>query len=139
MEEVTLMDTGPLVALLDANEQHHEWALAEWRNLSAPALTCEAVITESAFLLNRNGCSPARLLTMIERGALRLDFSLAREAGLIRDLMDHYADVPMSLADACLVRLSEKHDRCRVFTLDSDFRIYRRHRRRAIPLFVPPH
>ena len=85
---MTLIDTGPLVALLDANEQHHEWAPGKWRNLSVPAHTCEAVITEGAFLLNRNGCSPARLLTMIERGALRLDFSPAGEAGLICDLCD---------------------------------------------------
>lgn len=138
MEEVMLIDAGPLAALLDADEQHHEWALAKWRSRLAPVLTCEAVISECTFLLARNGCSPARLLTMIERGALRLDFALAREAGLIRDLMDHYGNVPMSLADACLVRMSEKHERCRVFTLDSDFEIYRRHRRRSIPLLIPP-
>ena len=138
MEEIILIDSGPLVALLDQSEQHHEWAVTHWRKMPVPVYTCQAVITEAAFLLTRNRCSPAKLLTMIERGALAPDFPIAGEAAAIRDLMAHYASVPMSLADACLVRLSELHERCRVFTLNGDFRIYRRHRRRSIPLLISP-
>lgn len=51
--------------------------------------------------------------------------------------MRRYADVPMSLADACLVRMSELSDDASVLTLDSDFRIYRRLGRQAIPLLTP--
>jgi predicted nucleic acid-binding protein len=138
MEEVVLIDSGPLVALLDRSEQHHEWAVAQWRKMQTPVVTCQAVITEAAFLLARNRCSPVKLLTMIERGAVAPDFAIAGEAAAIRDLMAKYSDLPMSFADACLVRLSEIHDRCRVFTLDGQFRLYRRHRRRSIPLRFPP-
>ena len=54
------------------------------------------------------------------------------------ELQRAYADVPMSLADACLVRMTELHEEARVLTTDSDFRLYRRNRRQVIPLLVPP-
>ena len=138
MEEVILADTGALIAYLDESEEHHAWAVERWAAFTSTPIVCEAVLTEAAFLLWRQ-CRPMHIpLDMICCGALRLDFDLAAEASAVRDLMAHYTSVPMSLADACLVRLSEKYERCRVFTLDSDFRIYRRHRRRSIPLLIPP-
>ena len=54
------------------------------------------------------------------------------------ELLRRYRNVPMSLADACLVRLSELYGDCAVLTLDSDFRIYRRHGRQVIPVLAPP-
>jgi uncharacterized protein len=139
MEEVIIADTGVLVALIDAGEAHHDWAIQQWRTMPVPVLTCEAVITEATFLLFRNHCDPGKLLAMIERGALRPAFDLAAEITSVRALMEQYASVPMSLADACLVRMSEAREHCRIFTLDGDFRIYRRHRRRTVPLLMPPH
>lgn len=137
MEKVILLDTGPLVALLDRRDSHHGWAVEHWRTMPVPVLTCQAVIAEAAFVLARGKCSHEPLLAMIERGVVNPDFSITSEAGKISELMSRYSEVPMSLADACLVRLSELHDDSRVFTLDTDFHIYRRHRRREIALLTP--
>ena len=88
-------------------------------------------VAETCFLLARNGFDPAAPLKMIERGVVRLDFSLAPQIASVRALFERYDNVPASLADACLLRLSELHEPCKVFTLDRDFQIYRRHGRRA--------
>lgn len=138
MEEVILADTGALIAYLDDSEEHHAWAVKQWATFTTTPLVCEAVLSEAEFLLERQHRPMHIPLDMVCGGALRLDFSLARETGTVRDLMARYLNVPMSLADACLVRMSEKHERSRVFTLDRDFEIYRRHRRRSIPLLIPP-
>ena len=138
MEEVILADTGALIAYLDESEEHHAWAIERWSAFTTIPVVCEAVLTEVTFLLWRQHRPMHIPLDMVRCGAIRLDFNLAAESTPVRDLMAHYANIPMSLADACLVRMSEKQERCRVFTLDSDFRIYRRHRRRSIPLLIPP-
>jgi hypothetical protein len=56
---------------------------------------------------------------------------------LVRQLRRTYADVPMSVADACLVRLAEQLGQCAVLTLDDDFTAYRRHGRQVIPRVSP--
>lgn len=136
MNEI-LVDTGPLVAYLDRGDRDHLWAKACFQQITRPLLTCEAVIAESLFLLRRGGIAPDGLLHLIERGLVLPDFSLRAEIGSIQKLTKSYRDVPMSLADACLVRLSELHENATVMTLDSDFSIYRRFRRKAIPLLRP--
>jgi len=100
-------------------------------------VTCEAVITEAAFLLQRQDKSRANLFELIRRGVLKLDFSLTKELPVVVALVERYANVPMSLADASLVRMSELWADARVFTLDNDFHTYRRHGRQAIPLIIP--
>jgi predicted nucleic acid-binding protein len=137
MQEVILLDTGPLVALLDRRDSHHGWAVKHWQSMPVPVLTCQAVIAEAAFILSRGKCSHEPLLELIDRGVINPDFSIASEARAISELMSRYAEIPMSLADACLVRLSEVHERSLVFTLDSDFEIYRRMRTKVIPLVSP--
>ena len=132
-----LADTGPLVAFFDRSDQHHEWAKRQFARITEPLLTCEAVIAETLFLLRRGGIAPDPLLKLITRGLLVPSFRLDSEAGAILDLMQRYRNVPMSLADACLVRMAETHDPATVFTLDSDFTIYRKARRRVIPLLRP--
>jgi hypothetical protein len=97
-----------------------------------------AVLTEACHLARRTPGGPGAALELFERGALRLDFDLDANLAVVSRLMHRYAHVPMSLADACLVRLSELVAECVVFTLDSDFRIYRRHGRQKIPLLIPP-
>jgi predicted nucleic acid-binding protein len=132
-----LLDTGPLVAFLSAADAHHLWVQEQWQRLSPPLLTCEAVITEAAFLLQRQRKSRAALFELIRRNVVQLDFDLTKELPAIATLVERYGDVPMSLADACLVRMSELWTDARVFTLDEDFRLYRRHGRQAIPLIAP--
>jgi predicted nucleic acid-binding protein len=134
---VILADTGPLVAYLDRSDRHHDWAKGVMGTLTEPLVTCDAVLTEASFLLQRGRIGPGLLLRMVERGVLVPSFGTGDEAQALRVLMERYEDVPMSFADACMVRLSELHPRAEVWTTDSDFTIYRRQRRSAIPLLMP--
>ncbi len=132
-----LLDTGPLVSLLAAGLRHHTWAVEQWKRLRPPLLTCEPVLTEAAFLLKREGRDAEPLFALLERGVIRIALAVQEEQADLRALMHRYRQRPMSLADACLVRLSEIHMAAEVITLDSDFRIYRRHGNRVIPVRMP--
>jgi predicted nucleic acid-binding protein len=133
----TILDTGPLVAYLNPAENHHEWATAQLRGLKAPLLTCEIVLGEACFVIKARGGDPGAVLDMVARGAVRPEFSLAAEIDPVRRLMRRYANIGASLADVCLVRMSEIYSNCRVLTLDRDFLVYRRDGRRSIPLIAP--
>ena len=137
MKGAVLLDTGPLVTFLAAGSEHHTWVCEQWKRLHAPLLTCEPVLTEAAFLLKREGRETDPLFELLERGVLRVGLEIEDQLADLRTLMSRYRDRPMSLADACLVRLSELHRDSTVFTLDSDFRIYRRHGNKVIPVLMP--
>jgi predicted nucleic acid-binding protein len=132
-----IVDTGPLVALIDPNTREHRWAQEGARRLPHPFLTSEPVITEAAFLLDRDGFDSGALFALVDRGVIRVGLHFEDEHSVLHALMARYRNVPMSLADATLVRLSELHRDCQVFTLDADFRIYRRHGNGAIPVLLP--
>ena len=132
-----LLDTGPLVSFLASGVRHHTWAVEQWKRLRPPLLTCEPVLTEAAFLLKRDGHNADALFELVERGVIRIALAVQEEQTDVRALMHRYRNRPMSLADACLVRLSEIHPAGEVFTLDSDFHIYRRHGNKIIPLLMP--
>ena len=95
------------------------------------------MLTEAFFLLRREGCDADELFALVEDGVIRSASAVEDERAALRELMARYRDVPMSLADATLVRLAELNDESRVFTLDGDFRIYRRHRHKIIPVLMP--
>jgi predicted nucleic acid-binding protein len=133
----TLVDTGPLVAWFSRAERYHEWAVAQFRRLKPPLLTCEAVLTETCFLLRTGRIDPAVALDAVRRGAIKLDFSLHAEVESVNRLMRRFANIGPSLANICLVRMSEIHSDCKVLTLDRNFLIYRREGRRVIPLIAP--
>lgn len=138
MRRRVIVDAGPLAALLNSGDSHHDWARREWSNIAPPLLTCEAVVSEAGFLGQRAGRgNPADVLEMVRRGILDISFSLSAEIDRVSALMSKYRDVPMSVADACLVRMSELHRGSPVLTLDRDFTIYRRKRRQPIPLLSP--
>lgn len=132
-----LLDTGPWVALMCRDDSHHIWARTQFASHPGPFLTCEAVVAETCFLLARGGFDPAKALMMIERGVVQVAMGLQNEITPVRALFERYDNVPASLADACLIRLAELHEPSRVLTLDSDFRIYRRHGRKAMALITP--
>jgi predicted nucleic acid-binding protein len=134
---MVLLGTGPLVCFLAAGSEHYEWVCQQWKRLSPPLITCEAVLTEAAFLLKREGGDTEALLALLERGVLRIGLRLDEELNDVRALMRRYKDRPMSLADACLVRMSEMHAQSSVLTFDKDFRIYRRHGNRLIDVLMP--
>lgn len=132
-----LLDTGPWVALHCRDDAFHSWAREHFASISGPLLTCEAVVAETTFLLARNGHDPAKALALVSRGVVRIGMALGEEISSVQALFQRYGNVPASLADACLIRMSELHERCRVLTLDADFHIYRRHGRKVIPLLRP--
>lgn len=135
MAESVVVDSSALLALLDPRETHHAWARQTFSRLPGPWLTCEPVLAELFYLL-----APPRtraLDEMLRRGFVRLAFDLEVELRAVLDLREKYADVPMSLADACLVRMSETLPDPVILTTDADFRIYRRHGRRTVPVLMP--
>ena len=137
MADLVVLDTGPFVALLDRHDPMHRWATKQSKQLRPPFVTCEAVVAEAIFLLQDVHDGLPQVSGLLRDGFVRLGFHLDEQLESITTLMAKYHDVPMSLADACLVRMSELHDRARVFTLDADFKLYRRHGRQAIPLTIP--
>jgi predicted nucleic acid-binding protein len=132
-----IVDTGPLVAFFDRAEQHHRWATEHINDLEAPLLVCEPVIAEAKYLLAGHRRAQDALLGLLRNGALSIPFRLNEHVGAIRDMMEKYRDTPMSLADACIVRMAENHDRHVVPTLDSDFTVYRKHGRVPLVLVHP--
>lgn len=138
MEKRILVDAGPIIALLIADDAHHAWAREIWAQLEPPVHTCEAVLSEAQFVARRLGANPLGVLEFVRRGVIHVAFSVEDEVERLLELQRTYADVPMSLADACLVRMTETHERSTVLTTDADFRIYRRNRRQVIPLLAPP-
>ena len=137
MRQGVLLDTGPLVAFLNSRDSDHDWVTSQWRQARPPFLTSESVLTEATYILGEHGGNPDSPLALVERGVIRVDFSLSVDLGPVRRLMKKYRSTPMSLADASLVRMSELHSDSSVFTLDADFKIYRRHGRQVIPLIIP--
>lgn len=122
---------------MNARDTHHAWAREMFAKLEPPVFTCEAVLTEVQHLLSERGGDPLTVLRWVRDGIVRLDFSVAEETQRPLQLQQAYRDVPMSLADACLVRMAELRSEARVLTIDSDFRLYRKNRRQIIPLLAP--
>jgi predicted nucleic acid-binding protein len=137
VEDIGLLDTGPLVSFVAAGLKHHAWAVEQWKRLRPPLLTCEPVLTEATFLLKWEGKDADALFALMERGVIRIALAVQEQQADLRALMRRYRNRPMSLADACLVRLSEMHESAEILTLDSDFRIYRRHGNKVIPVRMP--
>ena len=135
--ETVILDASPLVAYFDADEEHHAWCVRQFEALQPPLLTCEAALAEAVYLVESHGGDSAKLFEFLQNGVIEIPFRLENEIHAIVTLRRRYASVPMSLADACLLRLSETHSDTRVFTLDRDFKIYRRHGRQVIPLIFP--
>jgi predicted nucleic acid-binding protein len=131
-----IADTGLIVALLAGDDPVHAWAIEAFRS-HAPFFTCDQVISEAASFF----ATPEPVLQLLLRGDIVPDsgFSLASELEPILRLVSKYADQPMDLADACLVRMSELTTRCRIWTVDhSDFSKYRRNGRQPVPCEFPP-
>jgi len=133
---VAVVDTRPLVAYFCTNEARHDWAVQQFARFTPTRLTCEPVLTETCFLLARQKVPAGRLLENLTSGALRIALHLDAEAGAVRDLMSRYSNIPMSLADACLVRLAQITG-LPVCTLDSNFTLYRAGRRSRLSLITP--
>lgn len=137
MNREILVDTGPIVSFLNGRDADHAWVASCWQQLRPPLLTNEPVLAEAASLVHTHGGDADAVLQLLERDVLRIDFRLGEHLASVRKLMRKYHTAPMSLADACLVRMTELRADCAVFTLDDHFRIYRRHGRQVIPVLKP--
>ncbi|MDQ3011009.1 MAG: PIN domain-containing protein [Acidobacteriota bacterium] len=137
MRRRVILDASALAALLRHRGEHHQWATAELRKMAAPLLTCDAVLSETHFLVRDSPRALQSIMKMSLDGAFTVAFNFEDEKLAISKLLEKYADVPMSFADACLVRMSELYPDSTVFTLDGDFKIYRRNGRQPIPFIFP--
>ena len=137
MAKIVLIDSGPIVAVLRRRDQYHAWARAHFESSDQSFATCEAVISESHFLLQGTPGGAEALYALLERGIISVSFSLTRQLAETVRLIRRYSDVPISLTDACLVRMAELEQSTVVFTTDADFRLYRRNGRQVIPLITP--
>jgi len=132
-----ILDTGPLVAFLDRGDKYHQWALQQFNQVDETVITCEAVLSEAFFLLSHIPNGRESLAGLVNPKLLDFSFSLHKHWDKVEAMILKYSDVPMSLADASLVRLSEVYTDLAVMTLDSDFKIYRRNRDQRISLIIP--
>jgi uncharacterized protein len=137
MSQRIILDTGVLVAHLRKSDTFHQWAVTQWHRIDLPVFTCDAVISEACFLFRDLPHMQQAIVELIESNVINIAFDLQNEASNVRVLMNRYESVPMSFADACLVRMSEQISNSAVMTLDSDFKIYRRHRHEEIPVIQP--
>jgi predicted nucleic acid-binding protein len=135
--KTVLVDTGPLVALINRRDRYHDWAKEQFSAIRPPLYTCEAVVTEACYLLRSDPKGPAAILEMVSRRLLIFALRIDEHTDAIVRLMARYASVPMDLADACLVRATEIHESPLVLTVDDDFLIYRRHGRQRISTIMP--
>jgi predicted nucleic acid-binding protein len=132
-----IVDTGPLVALLNRRERHHAWAAKIMDTIEPPIFTCDPVLSEACFLLQDMDGGADAVMELVARGIVRSDFHVMAEVDSVRALMKKFATVPMSLADACVVRMTELDQKSIVLTLDSDFKVYRRNKRQVVPTLMP--
>lgn len=132
-----IADTGPIVALLNQKESSHAWSVQALADFDGVLLTCEPVLTETLFLLDKTHAGTDALWDMLNRGLLVISFELNQELSAVQKLKTTYRNVPMSLADACLVRMSELYPGVNLLTLDTDFQIYRKNKNEHIPCLAP--
>jgi uncharacterized protein len=130
-----IADTGFVVAFLNRDDRHHDWAGEIGRGVSDPLLTCEAVLAETAFQVQ----SVDRVLALLQDGFLKVAFDLTKNIEEVVALAERYRDRVPDLADLCLIRMSELYDNLPVLTVDEkDFRVYRKNGRNVIPIVCPP-
>ena len=121
-----LVDTGPLVAVLDPSDQHHASCVAALRQIKVPLITVWPVVTEASHLLSFSHAAQDALLELIADGTIAIEPLTADDIPRLRELSSKYGDLPMDLADAAVVRVAERLKLRTIFTTDQrDFSVYR--------------
>ena len=137
MRSRVIIDTGPLVALLNRKDHSHAWVVQQLQDIQPPMVTCESVLAEATYLTRKTPGARVALIEMVGEGFLTIGMAVADHHSALLAMVRRYADVPMSLADACLVRLAELFPQSPVLTLDSDFSVYRKNGRQVIEVLRP--
>ncbi len=137
MRQQVILDTGAIVALINRQDQHHQWVVRELATIQPPLITCEAVISEAFFLLRRVRNGIDSLKKLLDEKHIQVVFQLDPEVQFVTALIIGYSSVPMAFADACLVRMTELYPNSAVFTIDHDFQIYRKNTHQLISTIAP--
>jgi predicted nucleic acid-binding protein len=135
MAENAIVDASFLIASLNRQDTNHAWAATTATRYPPPWQTCEPALSEVFYLTERS--RHRTFAELIRRRAINVSFRLNEQSNEVLALMEKYSDVPMSLADACLVRMTEILPDAVLLTTDTDFRIYRRLGRKTIPCIMP--
>ena len=131
-----LLDTGVIVALLDRSERYHSQCVDVLSELAGSLVTCEACIAEACYLVRDIRGASEAVLSNVANGTFQLPIRLVDQAAAVEKPLKKYRNVPMDLADACLVDLADRLGTGRILTLESDFEIYRWRSRRKFELLV---
>jgi len=135
MAASVIVDTSFLIALYNRGDPNHNWASGVLKRRPPPWRTCDAVLSETFHMIGSSGMP--LLAAFVRDGGListgTSDFGIDE----VLALMDKYGAIPMSFADACLVRMTEVLPDPTLLTTDTDFRVYRRHGRKALPYLMP--
>lgn len=137
MRSRIIVDSGPLVALLNRQDHAHAWVVQQLQDIQPPMVTCESVLAEATYLTRQTPGARIALIEMVGEGFLTIGMAVADHHSALLAMVRRYANVPMSLADACLVRLAELFPQSPVLTLDNDFSIYRKNGRQVIDVLRP--
>ncbi|MEH2317659.1 type II toxin-antitoxin system VapC family toxin [Nostoc sp.] len=137
MKQRVIIDTGPLVDFINRREHLHAWVINTLATIEQPLLTCEAVIVETCFLLRNIYGGQETMMSLVDEGKILISMCLSEEVAVIKELLRQYESVPMSLADACLVRMTELYPESELLTFDRDFTIYRKNRNQLISVIMP--
>lgn len=130
-----LIDTGPLVALLDRSDNEHDAVVSTLDTIHDPLVTVWPVVVEAMYLLGFSWKAQEGLWEILESGGVGILPLEEEDMPQMKKLMGKYQDLPMDLADAALVCAAEREDIGRVFTLDHrDFSVYRRARKGSFTL-----
>ena len=137
MRSRIIVDSGPLVALLNRQDHAHAWVVQQLQDIQPSMVTCESVLAEATYLTRQTPGARIALIEMVGEGFLTIGMAVADHHSALLAMVRRYANVPMSLADACLVRLAELFPQSPVLTLDNDFSIYRKNGRQVIDVLRP--
>jgi uncharacterized protein len=135
--EPVLLDASVIIALLDRRERYHRACAEYFRGPRRRLLTCEAVISESCFLLASSPEAQAHVLRNVVEGIFEISFDFSCSATQVLAIMQKYSDIPASFADACLIAMANELGTGDILTVDSDFKHYRWRRNRAFNLLIP--
>jgi predicted nucleic acid-binding protein len=126
-----------IVGLLDRTDAGHDLCVQALDLVDRPMITCEAVVSESCFLLRHISGAPEEVLMNLEKGVFRIGFELSACVSAVRNLMRKYVDTPIDFADACLIQMADELSTGDILTLDKDFLHYRWRKTKPFNLLIP--
>jgi predicted nucleic acid-binding protein len=135
--EPILIDTGAIFALFDEDDWAHERCVRALERIHRPLVTCEAVITESCYLLRRRRDAVDAVLANVETGFFGIPLRISHSSRQIREIFRKYGDTPADFADACLIAMADELNIGDILTIDSDFKHYRWRRTRKFNMLIP--